>query len=479
MYTLDSYFNRGGSNTAIAKLKYASTSLKAKIKQNQTKHNTKVLSQKLTNLFYAPDPKNDSSTLFNQVLRQAFEEISQQKLAEADFSVGGSGYHYAKTPRVNTSSIHVTAINNLIKTIELHIELLPSSKSIEEIDYKVTALEKETMEAFNLIQEVLNEMGTSISNLSLTASSSFAGHSRLSIQQAYNTLQAFSSGLKTGKALTKTDMGNILEYAIGLLNEDLDFAEEASIQELLDSLSQKVVGSTMTSRTSYGDNFISTRLDASGLKEKAGITLSKNNNNVYEFGGITLRHYTNITPGAKKYGKIDVDQGDLRISAKNWSNLTFKNWRTGEEKALRSIGSASLVDAISRTTDQLENYIWNMQDPRGGAPEAGHSLAKMALYTDIIMGFGNQRAANILLINNHAGREVIVVDISSEILNALNGDNSKFLLNGYEGSSISSTARRLMEAVQKLPEEASQSGVYNTTMLDYLHGIRASILYNH
>ena len=70
-------------------------------------------------------------------------------------------------------------------------------------------------------------------------------------------------------------------------------------------------------------------------------------------------------------------------------------------------------------------------------------------------------------------------NMANEVLKALNGENSKFVLEGYEEGAIVNTARQLMEAVQRLPKEISQSGIYNTTMLDYLHSIRASILYRH
>ena len=482
MYTLQSYFNQGGSNSAISKLNSASNSLKARIKANQTSRNTAILSKKLTDLFYYNSVKDDSTSLFNNMLRQAFEEISQQKIAEANFTVGGSGYHYAKTPpKITSSSINTVSIDNLLTSIEQHVRnLISSNASIEDINAKMGVLDADAAKAYNLIQNTLNEMGANnISTLSLTASSDFGGHSRASIQQAYNTLKAFSAGFKSGKALNKTDMGNILEYAIGMLNEDLEFAAEAEIQELIDSISKKVQGSTMTARSSHSDNFINSRLSMSDLASKAGSSLSKNIDGTYTIGGIVLHHYASINPGSKKYGKIDIDQNDLRISAKNWSDLTFTNFRTNQKDVKRSIGSASIVDAISRTSDSLEDYIWNMQDPREGAPQAGHMLAKLALYTDIAMGFGNQKAANVLLINNRANKEVYVIDMTSEILKAINGDNSKFLLEGYNDGTISSTARRLMEAVQRLPKEADQSGIYNTTMLDYLHSIRASILYNH
>lgn len=484
MYTLENYFNQNGANEAISKLKASSNTLKARIKRNQTSKNVEILSQKLTNLFYpskTDSSVSDASSLFNQMLRQAFEEIAGQKIANADFSVGGAGYKYAKTPpKVVSSVIHTASIQNLLNSIEQHVKnLVSSNASIEEINNKVNLLDADAAKAYNLIQSVLQEMGANnISSLSFSASSQFGGYSRLSIQQAYNILKAFDAGFKSGKALSKTDMGNILEYAIALLNEDLEFAEKASIEELINSISKNVKGSTMTSRSSYGNDFISVRLNMDGLIQNAGKELVKNTDNSYTFGGITLHHATSINPGAKKYGKIDVTLGDLRVSAKNWSDLTYTNFKTNVT-SLRSIGSASLVDAISRTSSALENYIWNMQDPRAGAPNAGHSLAKIALYTDIAMGFGNKKAANVLIINNRAAKEVYIVDMANEILKAINGENSKFILEGYEEGAIVNTARRLMEAVQRLPKEVSQSGVYNTTMLDYLHSIRASILYSH
>ena len=84
-----------------------------------------------------------------------------------------------------------------------------------------------------------------------------------------------------------------------------------------------------------------------------------------------------------------------------------------------------------------------------------------------------------MIINNRAAQEVYIIDMANEVLKALNGENSKFVLEGYEEGAIVNTARQLMEAVQRLPKEISQSGIYNTTMLDYLHSIRASILYRH
>lgn len=484
MYTLENYFNQNGANEAISKLKSASNTLKARIKRNQTVKNVEILSQKLTNLFYPSKLDNsisDASSLFNQMLRQAFEEIAGQKIANADFSVGGAGYKYAKTPpKIVGSALHTASIQNLLNSIEQHTKnLISSNASIEEINNKINLLDADAQKAYSLIQSVLQEMGVNnINTLTLSASSGFGGYSRLSIQQAYNTLKAFDAGFKSGKALSKTDMGNILEYAIALLNEDLDFAEEATIQELINSISKKVKGSTMTSRSSYGSSFISARLNVDDLVRMGGKEMIKNTNNSYTFGGITLHHAASINPGAKKYGKIDVDLGDLRVSAKNWSDLTYTNFKTGIT-SLRSIGSASLVDAISRTSNALENYIWNMQDTRQGAPNAGHSLAKIALYTDIAMGFGNKKAANVLIINNRAAQEVYIIDMANEVLKALNGENSKFVLEGYEEGAIVNTARQLMEAVQRLPKEISQSGIYNTTMLDYLHSIRASILYRH
>lgn len=469
--TFGEYYSKNGRNEAYIRLQNSKQSLLKRIRNNKTSYNTMILSEKLTKLFYPPKGDRESQEIsqqFNLMLKNAFEELSQKKIYEKDFNVGKGGYHEQKKPSLVSTGTY-SAIQNLLLRIEKEMKELMKADNPQEINQIVGSLEMNSKKAVEIIAKTLDEIGT---NKNKTIN--FSKTDFISVGEAYNYLRVLENLVKPGKVFTKTDMGNILEFALGLLDEDLNFSTEQIIEENINQIKQQVIGSTPTKRQSQGV-FMDMYLDEKSL---AQITKTKmmrtGKKTTYQIGDFIVDRASQINPGSEKYGKIDVyKNSDLRISAKNWSSLTYQDYKTKEMK-MRTVGGAKLLDALARTTKVLDYYMWLFQDKNAKQyyPLA-HTVAQLSAYTDIALGFGNRATANTLIINQRDKKRVLVIDMNQEILNAIEGKKSKFILMGYGPDHIEKMGRKIGLTSRKYGVNASR--LYYTLMYDFLASQRVFV----
>lgn len=174
-----------------------------------------------------------------------------------------------------------------------------------------------------------------------------------------------------------------------------------------------------------------------------------------------------------RQGKMDVLMdmpmygGAFRVSAKNWNNITG-----------RDFGETSLLSAILRTSSNADvaiGYGLSLGKAKrsGNSLIANHNYAKVCAVVDILMGYSQDTAfADTVIINDRTAGRIKVFSMHT-LLSQIEGKLNELVVNGYNAGAIEADFFKMFNWKGQIGEQQ-----YITRILSYMSSIMLSISSN-
>lgn len=458
--SFDEYFNF--PDTYKQHLIDTTTTVKEKISSlNKINSNEYTkLEDYLNSIFYPSEDNADGIAYSKQFMNRlrSLYEAKTGKIITSD--IGDLTYKALnKKPTLDKS---VTKTREKIRTMKEHykrvtevINNLSETENANEIQNILDEVNAEYGDVLKVIEDVFKTYGDETEDTII--GKKITGKDYEKINAAQNGLLAlYNTFNKAGLIILPIDYGDFLEYALGLLSNEMAEIADKSEDEIIEYMQNKIVlgGHNVARGGGLVDVDMSIKSD---FKKKTKKTENGSTKIFWQYQNITLSYdpsnATVLNTGVKKQGKVDVTLTLPDAMGGEKFRISAKNWKTIDE--LRNLGSTSLMDAIHRNTGDLEldYYMLSMQNPKEVYMQAADELAKICIFADVAMGLSQKEGyADTLVINDRTAKHLYVRNIPQMILDAVDKNLSSLALKGYDVSSISEEAEKARQIAMKLKE---------------------------
>ena len=476
------YFTDDGQAKIKKRLLDQQEILLRNIKSKKSLGNLKKIEEYLTELFY---PENDKDLKwYIQDYRQQLIQITSRTVEDTlrDFDI--NKYLNAAGQIKASSSITKKSLESEIKKAEMNLQIIAEAVKKSSDPTQLIQIEQQLQKIKNDAEQILHNYveakyfrgrGKNIYEYKNTQSSPNLASQSLELAKK---LRAFDIAIRKGQNFSPTELGDLFEQTMAKASATyLDSTKREVTEEMIDYL---VGGNKSISRGSdYGRDSINYRVSIENITNKKA--LKKINNNF----SINQNNYTatyTYNPNENKMGKLDVlmqfPSDASRVDPTQKFRASLKNWTTA-----RSIGETSIDAGLSRAINftEMEYYrlaildskldYFDKQKPKvqWQCGEIAHSLAKIGLASDIVMGLNqgdkqaNRGLANVLIINDMLSQHVYVRDISTMIDSV---DKIEKFLKGYSNTIVSENAKGVYNSIKQIKDNRTESylGLMTSTL---------------
>lgn len=370
--------------------------LRAEEMRRNAGNSMSALSNTLTKIF--SDDSNHIAKKYYDTNVQNFllgaEEIINQSFNQHDFESqvlkNSNSYYSNKGKRVSVGTLQKAAKNISTKIDMLHMVLNnnPQSKDIQNI---VQALEKMVKYANGILKQAEKTY-----NAGGKTAKTFSSSQLTDASQVENVVKLINLLYAADDFFTKHNLGEVgfvFEDALALTNNTIDGEIYQTTDQLIDmfvmggeSISRGVGPSTIT----HTIQFKKGREDSDFAKMASAVR--GNNNYKIDYENLTITY--SYSPGAKRFGKMDVlikgKDGvfpDYRVSAKHWkSGYGDVGWTSIDAGVTRAVGSVIDIYKLALLAPSRD-MMGDTGVPSGAERDIAHEMAILALKSDLVMGY--------------------------------------------------------------------------------------------
>lgn len=424
-------------------------------------------------LFPSKDNKADQelANKFMSLLQQTYEKTTDKILTS---NLTDISYKTIIRPTFKDSTTtkgrHLQTIKRQRDEVVKMLDSIYNSGKLREIEQIINVKLDKTikqilLEVDNLIKDYTE---SKLESGALTGKNLLTDkYTKENIVQISKNLDAIYNTLSQSGAITMKDYGDVLEYALALINLDIENTTEEVTDEMLTILEQTKTGQIT--------------VDRGGIQFDALIPGAKKGDS-FTIGNLKFNYNPSISTGGKRQGKGDVtlilpdsfkSKGtQFKISAKNWIEID----------SLHDLGRTDLLSALARSTEEqnvVDLYAFTLQTPERQHSDLlalSHKIAEISILLDIVMGASQSKGyADTLIILDRRNTEVYVRNIPEMINSVIYKITNTLIIHGYDASSLEQYAIIAREIALKRPKDESQSKIYLSYMYNILKSVEVSV----
>ena len=470
-------FNQEGQSWLYSTLEKNRLKLLQEVNKNKNKVNLIKIENMLNNIFYAPTKANSQALVsqFQEDLKEETSKAIERIMEDFNFDVAATRGAYNAKERVQVSTLQNTIIEtqSYIKDMERAMKKLDASTQ----EYQTLANLQTQIQS--IVSRAQLELDRAIENYGLHNGLGKRQFSKVDvasrgIMDIMHQMTAFNKAVNKGKNLNQKAIGDLFEAA---LEQAFKNYYDGSVANVLKVFETSITGAERVARGNKAN--YSNQNSSYTIKIDSDLNTQELKNQGFKIDRQNVKATYSYDPRKDTQGKMDVliefetDQQSnpfeqFRISAKNWIGGSNSLGKTSIDAALvRSVGeniaSYYKLAVLSPAVDKFRGMDKQGNTIRAGvwnSVQAAHSLARLSLASDIIMGLNQGQAgmANVLIVNT--GTLIKVFDIA-KLVREVDKQNGLAKLT-YKEAEVQNSAINEYKKIQLQPGQGRSNRYYAT-----------------